>query len=183
MPSPRFERVQELFRQRAEIEAEIEKLIMGDDGDEDESPPRLRHTGREKPIGRITKMEVKDGVLIAEGVLNRKPCGCALRGRSKASCRVCNPTIEDFVDDDAEGEETPQDKVCACGGVKRHKRDCENRDQPTVIYADEQLGPLKKYKCISCDTVVESRQNRLDLTCRPPCMSKTMVEIFDDDDV
>jgi DNA-directed RNA polymerase subunit RPC12/RpoP len=189
MPSPRFEKVQELFRMRAEIEEEIEQLLMGDEG---ESPPRLNHTGREKPIGHITKVSLKNGQLLAEGTLNRKPCGCAIRDRPKKGCAVCSPTDDALVSQpDPEWNtqyKDPRKKPCGCHMNRQPKRLCRicNRDElgpdpndkTTDAELDDELRPLKRYKCIECGREVESRQHRLDLTCAKPCFNKTLVEVF-----
>lgn len=142
---------------RSEIEAEIESLLVSDTASE---------------VMQNKKPETSN---------DRKPCGCAIRGRSKASCLTCNPAGDDDQEDEPqdEDEEKPEDKVCECGGVKRHKRDCPNRGNPTITYADEQLQPLKRYKCIECGREIKSRQHRLDLTCAAPCYNKTLVEVFE----
>lgn len=143
MPSPRFEKVQELFRQRSEIDLKIELLLEGDIV-EPASPSKPEQSYR------VANIYAKDGKIVADGhyTVGKKPCGCSTRGRSKASCRTCNP-----VDPEDEGEAEP-------------------------AWADELPQPVKRYKCIECGREVESRQHRLDLTCAPPCFNKTLVEVF-----
>lgn len=201
MASPRFEKVREYFRQIKELEDEIEKLIAHD------------HWSPDEPIGVVTKVELRNNELHAEGRMfetsprttlndiSRRACGCALKGRSRSKCRICNPTIEDFVPvqdetgpirvpiepdalaedpPESEGWEKPADQVCECGGKQRHKRSCSRRDKPIVVYADEQLQPLKKYRCIECLRVMESRLHRLDIICENKfCKGTKLVEVYE----
>jgi len=162
MPSPRFERVQELFRQRAEIEAEIESLLMG---------------GSPKSEEYVTNT--------SETAPGKKPCGCSIRGRSKARCRICNPDQAEDSDDETgydhlERIRNSNRKPCGCHITRSPKRSClvcakkdpgeDPNDQQSNGAFDEELRPLKRYKCIECGREVESRQHRLDLTCAPPML-------------
>lgn len=96
------------------------------------------------------------------------------------------PSFQDYSGDSVRikiGEaNTGEPQVCACGGVKRHKKTCKHRPEkrvsappPPEEEPTEELAPFKNYRCLDCAATVQSRQHYIDLTCAK-CHGTHMVQ-------